>query len=171
MNGMYQNTAACLSTLLRYPEADFRSILDEVRTEYAKDMPDAIRQFVAQAYNKDTMALQGAYLESFDFNKNGSLHLISHIYRDSSSQGRALAGLNAMYSDAGFTPLDGELPDYLPLILEFLSVGPNWTCTELCGLFAPAVGQVSRHLEQQQCVYTPLVRCAESLFTAELPQS
>ena len=170
MYGEYQHTASCLSHLLRYPEEDFRGILDQVRTEYT-NLPDSIRQFAVQAYNREPSMLQGAYLESFDFNEQGSLYLINHIYKDSSSQGQALAALNALYTDAGFIPLEGELPDYLPLVLEFLSVGPRWACAELCGLFTPAVQQLVLHLERHQCVYTPLVRCAESVFLAQAPQS
>lgn len=40
--------------------------------------------------------------------------------------GRALAGLNELYRDAGFEPVQGLLPDYLPLVLEFFSAAPDW---------------------------------------------
>lgn len=64
--------------------------------------------------------------------------------RGRSRLGRALAGLNELYRDAGFEPVQGLLPDYLPLVLEFFAAAPDWARVvlldgfgkELIGIYA-----------------------------------
>lgn len=67
-----------------------------------------------------------------------------HRYGDDPRLGRALAGLNELYRDAGFEPVQGLLPDYLPLVLEFFAAAPDWARVvlldgfgkELIGIYA-----------------------------------
>lgn len=101
--------------------------------------------------------LQAAYVQAFDLEPSSSLHLSWHVYGDSPRQGRALAAFNEIYHDAGFEPLPGELPDYLPLVLEFMAIGPQWAAQCLCQHFGFTLRKLAGQLTAAQSPYAVLL--------------
>jgi len=112
-----------LSALLSYPEEKLLQALPEI--DRALDaFPDA-RQRLAPLLQRlrdsdDLIELQLDYVAMFDRVPDYSLHLFEHIHGESRDRGAAMLDLLGEYQRRGFEPADNELPDYLPLFLEFL---------------------------------------------------
>ncbi|HEX5029558.1 MAG TPA: nitrate reductase molybdenum cofactor assembly chaperone [Gaiellaceae bacterium] len=106
-----------LSALLTYPTSELRDAEEELRAAASGDPGSA--RFLDWLCSVSLADAQLAYVETFDFDRRASLHLTYHSHGDSRQRGLALVRLKRRYGDAGF-PLGGdELPDYLPVLLEF----------------------------------------------------
>ena len=118
-----------LSILLRYPDDEVLEHRAEI-AEAARDLPDspskdAVLAFLTHWENEPASRLQAAYTEAFDFKRRGCLYLSYYRYGDQRARGQVLADMKESYARAGY-PLDTtELPDYLPLVLEFASEVPE----------------------------------------------
>ena len=69
--------------------------------------------------------LERSYVDAFDFTKQCSLHLTYHVHGDRRQRGLAMLELKTAYRAVGFEPPEAELPDYLPLMLEFAAIAPG----------------------------------------------
>jgi len=99
-----------LSTLLQYPDEELLRSVD--------DPPAWMR-------GTPLRELQAAYVQTFDFDRRASLHLTYHTHGDRRQRGLELVRLKRRFADAGL-PLGGdELPDYLPVLLEFAALEPD----------------------------------------------
>jgi nitrate reductase delta subunit len=101
---------APLSTLLLYPEAD---LLDSV-----EDLPAWMRE-------TPLTELQAAYVRTFDFDRRAGLHLTYHTHGDRRQRGLELVRLKRRFADAGHPLTGNELPDFLPVLLEFAALAPT----------------------------------------------
>ena len=63
-------------------------------------------------------------MQTFDFDRRASLHLTYHTHGDRRQRGLELVRLKRRYAEAGLPLTDGELPDYLPVLLEFAALAP-----------------------------------------------
>jgi nitrate reductase delta subunit len=79
----------------------------------------------ALAYPEADRELQAEYVETFDFDRRASLHLTYHVHGDRRQRGLELIRLKRRYAEAGLELADGELPDYLPVLLEFADLRPD----------------------------------------------
>jgi nitrate reductase delta subunit len=68
--------------------------------------------------------LQRDHVERFELSKRGSLHLTYHLHGDSRQRGLALLRLRQAYAEAGWDADPVELPDFLPMMLEFAALEP-----------------------------------------------
>ena len=93
--------------------------------------------------------LQSLYVETFDFTKRASLHLTYHTFGDRRQRGMALLNLKQRYAATGLDLLDGELPDYLPVMLEFAALAPE-----------AGVSALARHREALELVRAALHEAA-----------
>ncbi len=116
-----------LSVLLQYPEQELIEHLSEI-AEWADSTHDIDQQersilhkFIQHMENKALLDLQADYVKTFDMVPEHSLHLTHHLFGDDKNRGPALIDLGELYKDYGIEVSDSanELPDYLPLILEF----------------------------------------------------
>jgi nitrate reductase delta subunit len=73
----------------------------------------------------DLIDLQERWLDTFDRGRRTSLHLFEHVHGDSRDRGQAMVDLLAMYRGAGLQPASEQLPDYLPVFLEYASLLPE----------------------------------------------
>lgn len=174
MTGHERQTLFCLSALLRYPDEDLLIFLRDLRNgryrlEYAPH-PD-VRAFITHTEATDIPALQAAYVRTFDLDAAANLHLTWHVYGDSLRQERFLATLIEAYRDAGFPPLPGELPDYLPLMLEFMAAGPECMTVCLRGAFGPVVAGLAEHVRKNHSPYAPLLHAAADVLSPAAWQS
>ena len=130
-------TFKALGLLLSYPKPEWLAHLDDLRLLLAgegalpKKHLQAVLAFVDQLEAGDLFDLQEAYVETFDRGRAHSLHLFEHIHGDSRDRGQAMVDLAAAYEQAGLYIGKAELPDYLPLFLEFLSLQPPEDALEL----------------------------------------
>src|SRR5215208_388930 len=149
-----------LSILLRYPD-------DEILRNRApisgavRELPDsparnAMVAFLAHWENEPVPRLQTSYIEAFDFKRRGCLYLSYYRYGDQRARGQVLADMKGAYARAGY-PLDTtELPDYLPLVLEFASEVPEEGLPMLAESRA-AVEVIRRSLRHDGSPYAHLV--------------
>lgn len=116
-----------LARLLSYPDQDLMDNLDEVRELIGKsdELKRATRkQLLGLVDNLQSEGLNRAeadYVAIFDRGSAHSLYLFEHIHGESRFRGMAMVDLAQTYEAAGFIPAEGELPDYLPMFLEYLS--------------------------------------------------
>jgi len=120
-------TLKVLSLLLSYPEAETLAALDEMTAviEQEKLLKNAHKKPVLALINSyrnaDLLDLQEHYVALFDRGRYVSLHIFEHVHGESRDRGQAMVNLLQMYESHGFEMSTHELPDYIPLFLEFLS--------------------------------------------------
>jgi nitrate reductase molybdenum cofactor assembly chaperone NarJ/NarW len=117
-----------LSLVLSYPCEEIIAGRNEIASAAAR-LPsgrarDAISRFVAHLVDLSPLALQQEYVETFDLQKRSSLYLTFFTHGDTRKRGQELLRLKRLYRAAGFILETAELPDYLPLILEFAALDP-----------------------------------------------
>jgi nitrate reductase molybdenum cofactor assembly chaperone NarJ/NarW len=117
-----------LSLCLAYPDAQALEALPEMEAAAAglRDYGsrERLSHFMALVKAQPLLKLQEHYTAVFDLNPSASLNLTYHLMGDREDRGRALAELLEVYRQAGFEPAVNELPDFLPLMLEFLAASP-----------------------------------------------
>ena len=115
-----------LSLLLTYPSDEVLNGRQEIAEAAASLAPgrarDAIGRFLEHFLVASGLALQQEYVETFDLQKRSSLYLTFFTHGDTRKRGQELLRLKRLYRSAGFVSEGGELPDYLPLVLEFAAL-------------------------------------------------
>jgi nitrate reductase molybdenum cofactor assembly chaperone NarJ/NarW len=124
-------TYRALAALLSYPTTALQAATGEIAKALAGEAivaaPHlaAIQEFLNEVAITDIYELQERYFALFDRSRTLSLHLFEHIHGESRDRGQAMADLIALYRDHGLDMAADELPDFLPLFLEFLSLLPD----------------------------------------------
>ncbi|WP_417672499.1 nitrate reductase molybdenum cofactor assembly chaperone, partial [Roseibium sp.] len=119
--------------------------------------------FIDDLAPKDLFDLQERYVFLFDRTRSLALHLFEHVHGESRDRGQAMVDLMATYEAAGFEIGAKELPDYLPMFLEFLSVLPENEASELLGQTAHILAVLKERLRKRKSVYRNLFIVLESL--------
>ena len=120
-----------LSLLLQYPTLELTGAMDELRQRLAADpaMPadtvQRLKPLIDRLATQDIYAAQETYVELFDRGRALSLHLFEHVHGESRDRGQAMVDLRERYLAAGLDPVANELPDYLPLFLDYCSTLPE----------------------------------------------
>jgi nitrate reductase delta subunit len=108
--------------LLDYPSPNTTALGSEILTAI-QELPAqprlSIEHFLRDYCSADPMRLAAEYVETFDMRRRASLHLTYYAYGDTRKRGMALLRFKHSYRQAGVQLDDSELPDYLPLVLEF----------------------------------------------------
>jgi nitrate reductase molybdenum cofactor assembly chaperone NarJ/NarW len=124
------HTLRALAWLLRYPDAELRAALpalaDALRAEGAlsADRLAEIDALVGHLRALPALRAEADYVDLFDRGRHTALHLFEHVHGDSRDRGPAMVDLLQTYERAGLSLGEGELPDYLPVVLEFASTQP-----------------------------------------------
>ncbi len=123
-------TYRALAALISYPTEALQTAADEIAAVLAEEALVATPQRVVidalltDLRDRDIYDLQERYFALFDRSRTLSLHLFEHVHGESRDRGQAMADLIELYRSHGLEPTAGELPDFLPLFLEFLSLLP-----------------------------------------------
>jgi len=149
------------SLLLQYPSAERREAaaaaaefeIVPARGRQAEDLAAFCTWYSA----RDVAELQGLYVAAFDFTKTCSLHLTYHVYGDQRRRGIAMVELKRAYREAGFDPPGTELPDFLPLMLEFAALVPGDRGVELLEENRVAIELVRAGLARESSAFEPLL--------------
>ncbi|MEC5408031.1 nitrate reductase molybdenum cofactor assembly chaperone [Paraburkholderia sp. MPAMCS5] len=118
---------AVLGALLGYPDEPLLDALPEaqqlLRGErgLTRDARAGLDQFIGYCAERDLFTLQENYVALFDRGRATSLYLFEHVHGESRDRGQAMVDLLRMYEEYGLHLHAGELPDYLPVFLEYLS--------------------------------------------------
>jgi nitrate reductase delta subunit len=124
---MMITTYKVLSALLSYPTAELKDATREMHLAlYAERLVPgenrvAIDELIEKLAAGDLLDLQAQYVELFDRTRSLSLHMFEHVHGESRDRGQAMVSLLERYRQAGLDVARNELPDYIPLFLEFLS--------------------------------------------------
>ncbi len=126
MNG---ETLRLAALLLDYPDRELYAATPEL-AQVAARIPahaggEQLQRFLAARADVGETATQEAYVATFDFHKRASLHLSYYRDGDRRQRGMTLLGLKRRIRGAGLELRGGELPDYLPAILEFAALVPH----------------------------------------------
>jgi len=119
-----------LSVLLTYPDASVRVHLPEMREvvraerTLSESRRHELHGLIDSLLRSEPLEAEARYVELFDRGRATSLHLFEHVHGDSRDRGPAMIDLGQTYAKAGLLLADGELPDYLPAVLEFVSTQP-----------------------------------------------
>jgi nitrate reductase molybdenum cofactor assembly chaperone NarJ/NarW len=117
------------SVLLQYPSAALFDGLDELDAFAANTSPKPAREAFAQflAWLRATPPTEVAqhYVETFDLRRRCALYLTYYRYGDTRKRGMAMIIFKTAYRDAGFVPCEDDLPDYLPMVLDFAALCPR----------------------------------------------
>lgn len=119
-----------LAGLLNYPDAVMRESLPEMReilgseTALSDGRRAELGALIGMLATSDPLEAEADYVELFDRGRATSLHLFEHVHGDSRDRGPAMIDLAQTYEKAGLYLRPGELPDYLPVVLEFVSSQP-----------------------------------------------
>ena len=163
-------TFKVLSALLSYPtealiEAapELSAVLDAEKLVPAASR-GAVDMLIQEIAAGDLYDLQERYGLLFDRSKTLALHLFEHVHGESRDRGQAMVDLKAMYENAGLTIAANELPDYVPLFLEFLSTQPVAETREVLGqaahIFAALAERLGRRQSSYKAVFDALVAIA-----------
>lgn len=120
---------AVASAALRYPSAAVLDARPEL-TALPADLPPtaavrSLRRFLAWWSGVPRLELQQTYVETFDLHKRCSLYLTYYLFGDRRQRGQEFVRFKRLYEAAGWQLTGRELPDYLPLILEFAALEPD----------------------------------------------
>lgn len=152
-------TLKVLSALLSYPSAEMAAAAQELIDvlEHEAVLPKADRQaliaLIGEIAAGDLIDMQERYLLLFDRTRSLSLHLFEHVHGESRDRGQAMVDLIKLYEDAGFTPTTSELPDFLPLFLEFAATRPLAEALDLIGQPAHVFTALRERLRKRATPY------------------
>jgi nitrate reductase delta subunit len=148
-----------LSVLLSYPDAEIVAAAPELRAavEAEKRLSTPVRRRLAelidQLTTRDPYDLEERYVLLFDRTRSLSLHLFEHVHGESRDRGQAMVDLAGQYEQHGLSVRAGELPDYLPMFLEFLSTLPPKEARALLGQPLHIVTALGERLRKRKSVY------------------
>mgnify|MGYP000196775365 CR=1 FL=1 len=158
-----------LAVLLEYPRqelvdnwAEMHQLIAELPDLEAEDKK-RLTDFITWASQLSLTQFQAKYVDNFDMTAENSLYLTYHLFDEQDrDRGPALIELAELYKSTGFEINDGELPDYLPLILEYVSTMDDASSAHaFLQQTAQAADIIASNLEKNASPYAPLVRIVE----------
>lgn len=143
------------SVLLCYPEPELLAALDDIRQqlEASPTAASMLQPLLVQLEGGDLIRLQENYVQTFDRSPAHSLHLFEHIHGEDRARGQAMVDLLEEYKEHGFEPVCAELPDYVPLFLEFLTQCEPQEADRLLGNAVHVLGHIAGKLRESSSPY------------------
>lgn len=161
-------TFKALSALLAYPGAELQAAASAIGGVIAAEgLVDAaacraLEPVLAEIATADLFDLQERYVELFDKTRRLSLHLFEHVHGESRDRGQAMVDLAALYARGGLTLAAHELPDYLPLFLEYLSTRPAAEARDTLADTLPILAALEEGLAGRNAPYATVLRAIRS---------
>jgi nitrate reductase delta subunit len=156
-----------IAKLIDYPDKELMENLDSV-IEFVKDSSEindgekkAIMEFISWMGVHTETGMQQAYVDTFDMVPEHDLHITHHIFGDDNSRGPALIDLSERYKNEGFEVNKGEIPDFLPLILEYVSTLTEMESRVFLGDVKKVIKVIADNLDEAQSPYSKLIRIIE----------
>lgn len=152
-----------LARLLSYPDATLRKNLSDMRAALdseraiAPERMTELAALMATLQNGDALDNEAEYVQIFDRSRATSLHLFEHVHGDSRVRGPAMIDLAQTYEKAGLFLAPGEMPDYLPVVLEFVSTQPPKEARAFLGEMAHIFNAIFNALQQRESAYASVL--------------
>lgn len=127
---LQDRTLKALSLILSYPTRELQAAMPEIGGVLASDTRltaaarRALRPLVEELSSRDIYDLEEQFVLLFDRSRTLSLNLFEHVHGESRDRGGAMVSLIETYRGSGFEPATSELPDHLPILLEYLATRP-----------------------------------------------
>lgn len=173
MTKTVNKTFKVLSALLSYPTTELQQAAGELAAALDAEalLPRGVRRQL-QALIDDIAAgdlydLQERYTLLFDRTRSLSLHLFEHVHGESRDRGQAMIDLKAMYEKSDLLVTASELPDFLPLFLEYLSTRPAAEACEALGQPAHILAALAERLRKRATPYEAAFRALAALAAAK----
>jgi nitrate reductase delta subunit len=166
-----------LAALLSYPTADLQAAANEIRDAIEREplLPPAERSGLGHLINDvaggDLYDLQERYGLLFDRTRSLSLHLFEHVHGESRDRGQAMVDLLKLYEEGGFSPTPRELPDFLPLFLEYASTLPTKAAIGLVGQPANVIAALRERLAKRGSPYEAVMAGLLAIARARLDET
>lgn len=160
-----------LSALLSYPQPDLIAAIPEIEHALAADPEtlESLQPLLTYLTTGPLIPLQENYVATFDRTPSQALHLFEHIHGESRDRGQAMVDLIEEYRRYGFEPEVNELPDYVPLFLEFLSLMDAETSEKLLGEAIHVLVAIGVRLKRNSSPYSIIFMLLTTL-TDVVPQ-
>lgn len=152
-------TLKALAALLGYPSAELQEHADEIRRvlHEARTLPKRalgqLEPLIVALEREELLDLQAAYSELFDRSRKLSLHLFEHVHGDSRERGQAMIDLGQQYTRSGFLLDTRELPDFIPVFLEYASCLPASEAVEMLGQPVHVFAALAERLDKRGSSY------------------
>jgi nitrate reductase delta subunit len=163
-------TLKALSLILSYPTRDLAEAMPEIAGVLLSDRRLTalarrdLRPLLDSLGTDDLYDLQERYVALFDRSRTLSLNLFEHVHGESRDRGGAMVSLLETYREGGFEPATTELPDHLPVLLEFLSTRPfaeaQDTLADAAHIFAALQERLQRRETEYAAAFAALFRLA-----------
>jgi nitrate reductase delta subunit len=171
-------TLKALSALLSYPGAELQQVAPEIAAMLGEETLlsavriDDLAPLLGELAGHDLFDLQERFVHLFDRSRTLSLNLFEHVHGDSRARGSAMVDLLETYRAAGLEPMGPELPDHLPILLEYLSQRPlaegRDTLADAAHIFVALAERLDRRQSSYAAVFRALADLAATSASAEL---
>ncbi|MFV0296725.1 MAG: nitrate reductase molybdenum cofactor assembly chaperone [Hyphomicrobiaceae bacterium] len=167
-------TLKVMSLLLSYPSEDLKAAAPELKSILVgegllkRHHLEDVCALIDDLATRDVIDAQERYVLLFDRTRSLSLHLFEHVHGESRDRGQAMVDLIRLYEDGGFTPTASELPDYLPLFLEFASTRKPAEAIELIVQPGHVLAALAERLGRRKSLYQAVLAALVTLSRARL---
>lgn len=162
MHADHRTLFKIMSLLLDYPEEelldslqDIDSMLDNMPTCQATTSCRGLLRYLGA---HSLQGLQEEYTRTFDLHPAASLNLTCHNHAEGTERGMVITFFKQVYQAGGFDPVGTELPDFLPMVLEFMYVSPEATIEEMLPMIRTSVETLALNLLETHSPYAGLVK-------------
>ncbi len=158
-------TLKILSILLSYPDGELPARdLSEALDGEALLSPACrakVTALIDDIAARDLYDSRERYVYLFDRTRSLSLHLFEHVHGESRDRGQAMVDLSELYERNGFRVAARELPDYLPLFLEFAATRPPSEARDLVAQPLDILGALAERLRRRDSLYAAAFEALE----------
>ena len=166
---MMDRTFKALSLILSYPTAELQAAMPEIAAvlgadpRLTADTRTSLLTFTDRLATADLYDLQESYVMLFDRSRTLSLSLFEHVHGESRDRGGAMVSLVETYREGGFEPATSELPDHLPVLLEFLASRPSSEAQETLADAAHILDALRARLVRRESGYAAVLAALSQL--------
>lgn len=152
-----------LARLLSYPDAELRAHVPDLRQALRAEgavLPTRAAELdvlMTTLERGNAIENEAEYVQIFDRGRSTSLHLFEHVHGDSRDRGPAMIDLAQTYEKAGLFLAPGEMPDYLPVVLEFVSTQPPKEARAFLSEMTHIFKLIFSALQQRQSPYASVL--------------
>ena len=167
-------TFKALSALLSYPSGDLQAAIPAIRDLFVEEAilspahVKAMLPLLRSISSSDIFDLQEAYVLLFDRSRTLSLNLFEHIHGESRDRGGAMVDLLETYRAGGFDLVGPELPDHLPVLLEFLATQPLASARDILADAGPIFAVLAERLTRRETRYASVLAALSDLGRGEI---
>ena len=168
------NSLKVLSALLCYPDQalldyqdDMKAVLNQ-ESVLESSTQERLLTFIDELSARDLMDSQAEYVETFDRGRSLSLLLFEHVHGESRDRGQAMVNLLEIYKNNGFDVTANELPDYIPLYLEYLSQRPDTEIHDWLSEIEHILALLATRLQEREHSYQIIFQSLLSLLDSNV---